>query len=258
MMSLRSGLGALFMGTCSLCLLPTHAQEQQEAGQVTAPYLRPTGPIVVTYDAGELTIQAFNAPLADVLRAVTNHIGVLIAIPPGADEPVIGVFGPGSPRSVLAALLNGSRFNYVMTGSSSDGRLQQLLLTVKTDAHEKAPRENKQQVIASASQTVAADSAAVSENPLPIASREQVRAEMDALIAEASANAAAEAAALGENGEGHSSGIEQLRQLMETALKQADNMATDSSVQEWQPSQSAFGGSEKQTNGTPRTRRRTR
>ena len=259
MMSLRSGLGALFMGTCSLCLLPTHAQEQQEAGQVTAPYLRPTGPIVVTYDGGELTIQAFNAPLAAVLRAVGNHIGVLIELPAVANEPVIGVFGPGSPRSVLAALLNGSRFNYVMTGSSSDGRLQQLLLTVKTDAHEKAPRENKQQVIASASQRVTADSAAVSENPLPVASRDQVRAEMDALIAEASANAAAEAASLGENEESHSSGIEQLRQLMETALKQADNpMATDSSVQEWQPSQSAFGGSEKQTNGTPRTRRRTR
>jgi hypothetical protein len=257
MVSLRPKWYALLLGTLSLCLSPTHAQEQK-AAQAPSSYLRPSGPIVVTYDAGELTIQSFNAPLSGVLRAVANHIGVLIEMPPGTDEPVIGVFGPGSPRNVLAALLNGSRFNYVMTGSPSDGRLQQLLLTVKTTAHEKPPREAKQQAIASAPQVVPEDSAAVSEKPIPIASRDQVRAEMDALLAEASASAAAEGAALGENVEG-STGIEQLRQLMETALKQADALtATDSSVQEWQPSQSAFGAPAKQTNSPPRTRRGTR
>jgi hypothetical protein len=254
MMSLRSGLGALFMGTCSLCLLPTHAQELQDAGQANAPYLRPTGPIVVTYDGGELTIQAFNAPLAGVLRAVGNHIGVLIEIPAVANERVIGVFGPGSPRSVLAALLNGSRFNYVMTGSSSDGRLQQLLLTVKTDAHEKAPRENKQQVIASTSRTVAGDSAAASEHA-PIASRDQLPAEVDALIAEARAHAAVDGAALGENVEGYSTAIEQLQQVMEAAVKQANtHAATDLG----KPSQSESAAPGERANFPGGTRHRRR
>ncbi len=257
-MSLRSGLGELFLGACSLCLLPTHAQEQQEAGHAAAPYLKPIGPIVVTYDGGELTIHAFNAPLSRVLRAVGNHIGVLIEIPPGPDEPVVGVFGPGSPRNVLAALLNGSHFNYVMTGSSSDGRLQHLLLTVRTDAHEKPPRKVKQQAIASASRTVAADSAATSEKPAPVnASPDQPRAQVNALIAEGSAHAAAEGAELSEDVEGQSNGIEQLPQWLKAALKK-DNTpeATDSSVRDWQPSQSAFGGPAKQTNSPRRTRHR--
>ena len=38
----------------------------------------------------------------------------------GANERVVTHLGPGAPRDVLAVLLNGSSFNYVMVGSSSD------------------------------------------------------------------------------------------------------------------------------------------
>ena len=38
----------------------------------------------------------------------------------GANERVVTDLGPGAPRDVLAVLLNGSSFNYVMLGSSSD------------------------------------------------------------------------------------------------------------------------------------------
>ncbi len=51
------------------------------------------------------------------LRAISNQTGTVIDVPPGPDERVVGVFGPGRMRDVLASLLNGSRFNYLKDGS---------------------------------------------------------------------------------------------------------------------------------------------
>jgi hypothetical protein len=75
----------------------------------------------VKFENGLLTIGAQNATLADILHEVRNRTGATIDIPPaGASERVVVQLGPGAPRDVLAALLNGTSFNYVMLGTASN------------------------------------------------------------------------------------------------------------------------------------------
>ncbi len=77
----------------------------------------------VSYENGMLTIAAQNATLGEILQNVRQLTGATIDVPPaGANERVVVQLGPGAPRDVLAALLNGTSFNYVMLGSSSDPR----------------------------------------------------------------------------------------------------------------------------------------
>ena len=83
----------------------------------------PPTPAKVSYQGGLLTISAENASLGEILRDVRKLTGASIEIPPGsaaANERVVTHLGPGTPRDVLVGLLNGSSFNYVMLGSSSD------------------------------------------------------------------------------------------------------------------------------------------
>lgn len=87
----------------------------------------------VTYQSGLLTIGAQNATLAEILKEVQKLTGASIEIPTsGAPERVVTQLGPGAPRDVLATLLNGTQFNYVMLGSSSDPKaVASIVLTSK-------------------------------------------------------------------------------------------------------------------------------
>ena len=81
----------------------------------------PAAPAKVSYQGGLLTILAQNSTLGEILRDVRKLTGASIEIPPGSgSERVVAYLGPGAPRDVLAALLNGSSLNYVMLGSSSN------------------------------------------------------------------------------------------------------------------------------------------
>ena len=87
----------------------------------------------VAYKDGELTIEAHNSTLADVLKAVRQQTGAELEIPPNATERVVADLGPGPARQVLADLLNGTHFNYVMVGSSTDpSAVQSIFLTSKS------------------------------------------------------------------------------------------------------------------------------
>lgn len=87
----------------------------------------------VSYSSGQLTIVAPNSTLSDILRAVKSKTGANFDIPPGANERVVGKMGPGAPRDVLAALLNGTHFNYVMLGTAGDpNAVAQIVLTPKS------------------------------------------------------------------------------------------------------------------------------
>ena len=59
--------------------------------------------------------------------------GAEIAIPAGADsEQVFTSIGPGAPKEVLAALLNGSHFNFIVVGSEQDkSGIRRVVLTPK-------------------------------------------------------------------------------------------------------------------------------
>lgn len=79
-----------------------------------SPPVKPT----VTLQNGLLTIDAPNSTLGDVLSAVHKVTGAAIE---GATlgERVAVKLGPGNPDKVLAALLHGTSYDYVILGSSN-------------------------------------------------------------------------------------------------------------------------------------------
>src|SRR5262245_60317508 len=91
------------------------------AGQTangTPKALLPLRPPRVSYSNGMLGIVAENSTLADVLTAVRQKTGTNIDAPASAaSERVVISIGPAPANSVLAALLNGSRFDYIILGS---------------------------------------------------------------------------------------------------------------------------------------------
>jgi hypothetical protein len=92
----------------------------------------PAMPPEVSYRDGQLTIVAQNSTLADILRAVCAETHSSIDVPSSATERVVSHFGPGPAREVLAELLNGSHFNYVLLGSAADpAALDRVILTPK-------------------------------------------------------------------------------------------------------------------------------
>lgn len=102
-----------------------------QQAQVTAPPLptnEPAQPATVRLDHGQLTVQANNSDLAEILSHVASVSGMDIE---GLKQTtrVFGVYGPGSPRDVLADLLSGMGYNFVMVGDLSDGSPRELVLT---------------------------------------------------------------------------------------------------------------------------------
>jgi hypothetical protein len=127
----------------SMLALQSRAQDEQGQRSQAAmqlpdsaslpPAQLPPGTIIVSYQNGQLTIEAQYASLSSVLRAACNQTGTALDLSPGTDERVVGVFGPGSVRDVFALLLNGSPFNYVMLGLTEDAaRIVRLTLSVKS------------------------------------------------------------------------------------------------------------------------------
>jgi len=95
-----------------------------------APGQMPASPPEVTFNAGQLTITAPNSTLGDILRAVRTQTGAAVDVPANATERVVGKFGPGPARDVLASLLNGSHFNYLLLGSANNPyALDRVILT---------------------------------------------------------------------------------------------------------------------------------
>ena len=98
----------------------------------------PATPAKVSFQGGLLTISAQNSTLGEILRDVRKLTGASIEMPPGsaaANERVVAHLGPGAPRDVLAGLFNGTAFNYVMVGSSSDPTaVSSVVLTSKTSS----------------------------------------------------------------------------------------------------------------------------
>jgi hypothetical protein len=78
----------------------------------------------VSFKDGQLTIRSNKASLSEVLYAVHQQTGADIAVPAGAEqERVAADIGPGPAAEVLAHLLNGSRFNFLILNSASDARV---------------------------------------------------------------------------------------------------------------------------------------
>jgi len=108
-------------------------EEQPPAPPPTPEQLPPTPP-QVTYRDGQLSISANNATLSQVLRSVQAKTGASVEMPGGASaERVVAQLGPGQPREVLNALLNGTKFDYIILGvAGNPGAVQKVILTTQT------------------------------------------------------------------------------------------------------------------------------
>src|ERR1700745_2808013 len=132
------------------------SKKKKKKGQPPPPPLPsgPTGPVQqipldsigavapqVTFQNAQLTIVAPNSTLGDILRAVRKQTGAEIEIPP-ATERVVTHLGPGPAREVIAELLNGSRFNYVLLGSPADNSVLTRVVLVAKSPQDNAAANN--------------------------------------------------------------------------------------------------------------------
>ncbi len=93
----------------------------------------------VVFHRGELTIVARNSSLGAILREVQRKTGAAVDMPTTPTERVVGQFGPGPAREVLASLLNGSHFNYLLLGSPQNPNgLDRIVLLNKSSTVENA------------------------------------------------------------------------------------------------------------------------
>jgi hypothetical protein len=119
---------------------------QEESAPRLTPEQMPPLPPQVSYLNDQLLVIAHNSTLADVLSAVSSQTGALIELPPGSGgERVAGRMGPGPARDVLAALLNGSQFDYVIVASlPNPARVEHVVLISKANSLEgTGPTDNR-------------------------------------------------------------------------------------------------------------------
>jgi len=114
-------------------------------GLVTANYTARAEPVSVvqaaqpalevTYRNGLLGIRANKATLSEVLFAVQQRTGSEISIASGAEqERVVAEIAPGPAPEVLARLLNGSKFNYLILSAVDDPRkLDRVILSTRVE-----------------------------------------------------------------------------------------------------------------------------
>jgi hypothetical protein len=101
----------------------------------------PEPPLQVTYLHGMLSIRSNKATLSEVLYAVQQKTGADIAIPAGAEqEKVVAYVEPAPAPEVLARLLNGSRFNFLILSAPDDpNKLDRVILSTRMDGNFVAP-----------------------------------------------------------------------------------------------------------------------
>lgn len=110
-------------GLVALLLLATAAMAQDGAPAQSDSPKTPAGPPpTISYEGGQLSINAPDSTLGAILKQVAALTGMKLDVPPGADsEQVTAVeLGPGPARQVLASLLGDSSFDYVIQSSNTD------------------------------------------------------------------------------------------------------------------------------------------
>jgi hypothetical protein len=97
-----------------------------------------SGELRVIFRDGLLRIDADNSLLSVTLKALAARMNAALEFPVGmVDEQVFAHIGPAPAREVIAQLLNGSRFNYILSFSRLEpARVTRLILTSSDPANE--------------------------------------------------------------------------------------------------------------------------
>src|SRR5215475_7299605 len=107
---------------------PIHIEE--------APAPAPKTGLEVSYKNGLLGIVANKATLSEVLYAIQQKTGADIAIPAGSEqEKVVAEYEPAPAPEVLAHLLNGSRFNFLIVSAPDDPtKLDRVIFSTRAES----------------------------------------------------------------------------------------------------------------------------
>ena len=124
-------------------LVAANFTPQQEPVSIEA---APQPPLQVSYEHGMLSIHSDRATLSEVLYAVQKKTGADIGIPAGAEqERVAADIEPAPAPEVLARLLNGSKFNFLIVSSPTDStKLERVILSTRTEGNFVAPLQQVQ------------------------------------------------------------------------------------------------------------------
>jgi len=119
-----------------LAAAPVNQSQPGTPAAASVPAPAPAPPprkVEVSYTHGKLRIWADKASLAEVLAEVHRSTGAEMTMPPGAGQgPIVANLGPAPAREVLAALLYGSEYNFVIIGSDNDpSQLRGIFLTAR-------------------------------------------------------------------------------------------------------------------------------
>jgi len=130
----------------------------------------------ISYEGGQLQINAVNLTLADVLTKVAALTGVKIEVPAdtGNERMPVVELGPGPARQVLASLLSDSNFDYLIQASEKDPeKIQNVLLMPRekkgsgNNATEAAARPSRSPYARAAAPAPRPEEPAVPDNPAP-------------------------------------------------------------------------------------------
>ena len=92
---------------------------------------QPPRPASVTFADGKLSIEAMNSSLRAILDDLERRTGTRVE-GLSKDERIFGVYGPGDPQEVLAALLDDSGYNVLISGQRADGAPRAITLSTRT------------------------------------------------------------------------------------------------------------------------------
>ncbi len=122
---------------------PSAISQKQSAGLVPANYSADAQPVAapaapplqVTYQDGLLAIHADKASLSEVLKAVQQKTAAQVVLAPGAEQETVVVdFEPAPAPDVMARLLTGCKFNFLIISAPSDPhKLDRVILSPRTD-----------------------------------------------------------------------------------------------------------------------------
>lgn len=104
----------------------------QQQGTAAAAQPEAPPPIAQVTD-GKLSIHANGQPFGSVLDAVRSATGIAVEMPDRDSEPVFMNLGPVPMKDALMALVEGTRYNYMIVGSPTDAqRVTRLVLSARS------------------------------------------------------------------------------------------------------------------------------
>ena len=118
---------------------PAAAPEPTPTRPPPTPEQLPPRPPEIAWDGKQLSINADNSTLYDILMAVRSRLGASIDVPASASSERVAVhLGPAPARAVLSALLEGSNYDYIIKArESNQNEIQSMIVTLRGEGSDK-------------------------------------------------------------------------------------------------------------------------